>query len=212
MQTSAHTLHRQACRQELMLSVSLHYVLGRLALTRSSLDFVCFRAEKEHLHVFYNALQSAVTSIPTWTTIEQMLKAMHAILKCRGFRERFQEKCMTGATPRQRAMLNYYQGAKVDWKWEYLSRLLDPLVRVWPLLFNSWNKAKLDGAFKDDEMRTATISPAVLDLVDVMLTKTPLICDTTLCLWKMKRLFFIKAIKRTGGGLRFHLFQMVIIN
>jgi hypothetical protein len=25
-----------------------------------------------------------------------------------------------------------------------------------------------------------------------------------------KRLFFIKATKRTGGGLRFHLFQMVI--
>jgi hypothetical protein len=29
---------------------------------------------------------------------------------------------------------------------------------------------------------------------------------------KKKRLFFIKATKRTGGGLRFHLFQMVIIN
>jgi hypothetical protein len=27
-----------------------------------------------------------------------------------------------------------------------------------------------------------------------------------------RRLFFIKATKRTGGGLRFHLFQMVIIN
>lgn len=133
----------------------------------------------EHLHVFYNALQNSITRLSEWRAMERMLRALHAFLKPKGMRDRFVETCMRGAPRRARLQFKHYGGAQVDWKWEYLTKLLDPVLRVWPLLVRYFDKSAIRAGARNMK-EIGAVSPAALDDVEALVRGKPQL--THMCL------------------------------
>ena len=85
----------------------------------------------EHLHIFNNALEHAITSLLVWQKFLQMLRAVERFLQDYSLRTLFRAACLANL-PRVSELFENFSGSHVEWRWEYLEKTLDKLVPLLP--------------------------------------------------------------------------------
>jgi hypothetical protein len=96
-----------------------------------------------HLHILYNALESACKSLPTMEKFTERLKALQRFLCKRPLRRKFVKSCLEAATDDEQQMFMHYSSVHIDWRWEYLSKALDKLIPLLDTLFKFWDESKM---------------------------------------------------------------------
>lgn len=94
-----------------------------------------------HLHIVYNALQHAVESLASWTKTEAALRDLTAFLGHKGLRRRFARLCCPA--PLRRKFCEW-STKHIDWKWEFLSGVLDALSWRFAVLLDNYDFATLN--------------------------------------------------------------------
>jgi hypothetical protein len=115
-----------------------------------------------HLHILYNALQAAVEKVPGWEGHLVLLRGLNSFFKNLPLRQRFQTLCMSGAGRAEIDLLDRYEAANIDWKWEWLSVLLRQLRYLYPVLVKYWNL----GAMGADASKSEGLQSGLLRVVD----------------------------------------------
>ncbi len=87
----------------------------------------------EHLHIFNNALEHAITALVIWRCFLPKLRAVERFLQDTSLRRLFRAVCLAGL-PAVSSMFQNYSGSHVDWRWEYLEKSLVTLVSLLPFL------------------------------------------------------------------------------
>jgi hypothetical protein len=85
----------------------------------------------DHLHIMFNCLESAVTSLPWWVAFEELLKAVCVFFSAKDHRDRFVNLCLK---PKGVRLSHWVHSKHVDWRWEVLEAVLDDLFMVWKYL------------------------------------------------------------------------------
>lgn len=128
-------------------------------------------AHPGHLHICYNSLESSVTGIKCWKSLEADLRVLTAFFGNRGMRRRFIHQCL----PRPlRKLFSVWSSRHIDWKWEFLSGLLDSLVPRLPALIKHFDLSKMSTA----EGRQGSLSSQLLPKVAAIIARG----DEVLCL------------------------------
>ncbi len=83
----------------------------------------------DHMHMYFNSLEEAVTKDHEWSRLEELLRTgIEAFLGNRGLRQRFQSLLPAGPIQKK---INNYSRIHIDWKWEFLEEemgKLEPLL------------------------------------------------------------------------------------
>ena len=85
-----------------------------------------------HLHIFYNALREAVESMDGCKDFLDQLRHVEDFLSAKFMRRAFQARCFYDAA--ERKLFNYFSTVHINWKWEFLTRALKPLVPLLPTM------------------------------------------------------------------------------
>lgn len=85
-----------------------------------------------HLHIFFNALESACKSVIFAATFFVDLRAITNFLSNKQLRRKFQACCMSGKAGRHE--FNSFPRTHVDWRWEFLGPALTNVLRLLPYM------------------------------------------------------------------------------
>ena len=109
----------------------------------------------EHLHIFNNALESAITQLSVWRGFMPQLRAVERFLQDYSLRMLFRATCLSEVREISQMFANY-SGSHIEWRWEYLEKSLDKLI---PLLGHMKTHLNVEAILKSDE---GNIDPAVV--------------------------------------------------
>ena len=93
------------------------------------------------LHILYNALKEGIEAMDGHKDFLDKLRSICAFLNNKAFRRAFAARCLDRED--QRRLFAHFSQVHVDWKWEFLTRLLKPLVPMLPLLAEKFDANKL---------------------------------------------------------------------
>lgn len=111
-----------------------------------------------HLHLVYNSLQAAVEKEPAWGEMLRLLRGVNSFLKDLSLRQRCRMTCFRNAPPPHSNVLATYKSSDLDWKWEFLTRLLEQVVEIMPVLQLYWDLPTM--------LKGASITAACLQVTD----------------------------------------------
>ena len=106
-----------------------------------------------HLHIIYNAMKSAALSLSFMASFLEHLRALQDLLSSKKLRKKFQASCLP---PHVRGQFKHYSTVHIDWRWEFLSKALDRLLPLYPLMCLYWDEAKMRQG-ETDKIRDTTI-------------------------------------------------------
>jgi hypothetical protein len=95
--------------------------------------------QRGNLHIIFNALKDAFTSIPEWKTMETLLKAVAKMCGEFSYKERLLERCFKRAPRHARYLLHRFAGAHVDWRWQFLEDVSEQIVAFYEYLREFWD-------------------------------------------------------------------------
>ena len=134
----------------------MHFLPGEFTKPEDSLRaFPNAMWMPEHLHIFNNALENAVTSAPLWSQFLPKLRAIERFLQDASLRTLFRATCLHGQPVVSKLFANF-SGSHIEWRWEYLEKTLDKLVPLLPYLRDSF---KVDSLLNSVE---GNINPAIV--------------------------------------------------
>ena len=121
-------------------------ILTGMAVTHAPKDVQSFLFPKAlgihgHLHILYNALEEAVMSLESAHIFMEQLRSLERFLSNRELRAKFQASCLAEADCKSR--FNHYPTVHVEWRWEFLSKALDDLGPLFPLMQQHFDLAKI---------------------------------------------------------------------
>ena len=120
-----------------------------------------------HLRILFNALQEALSSLPSTTEYIEKLRAVESFLSNKQLRQAFQWRCI--GNPGVRAQFDNYSTVHIDWKWNFLEKALTKLVPLISVMEKHFDIQKLSGAATAGEQ----LKDVCLTSVDVTLTSDP---------------------------------------
>ena len=94
-----------------------------------------------HLHILYNALESAVAQLPVAKQFLEHLKVLESFLSNRTLRAKFQASCVQGQPCC--ASFSSYATVHIEWRWEFLSLALDKLVPLFSDMQQHFSASKM---------------------------------------------------------------------
>ena len=109
----------------------------------------------EHLHIFNNALENSITSLPVWEQFMHKLRSVERFLQDYSLRTLFRATCLV-TMPAVSALFRSYSGSHVEWRWEFLEKSLDKLL---PLLPHMVAHLNVDAMLNSDEGK---VDPAIV--------------------------------------------------
>jgi hypothetical protein len=99
------------------------------------------------LHVMFKGLEYALKKNEPWAECEKGLTHIANFLRDRLLRWRFRAACCD--SPETSAKFVYWQAAKIDWEYEFLERVLDPLTEVIGDLIRCYDTRKMTAATRN---------------------------------------------------------------
>jgi hypothetical protein len=160
-----------------------------ISTMRDSEEFDAFNLEKtqrafphamwmpEHLHIFNNALESAITKLSVWRGFLPKLRAVERFLQGYSLRMLFRATWLSEVREISQMFANY-SGSHIEWRWEYLEKSLDKLI---PLLGHMKTHLNVEAILKSDE---GNIDPAVVKEARGALD-TPFFTEFCLLVWSL---------------------------
>ena len=151
-------------------------VLGKGALKDAELDVLwrdledvdiggmnyMFPRAWEHpgiLHVYNNALQTAVMRLKEWPTIENALRGLSRFLSKKSLRDQFANSFIKQGDDEAIEALTTFSGGCFNWRWEKLEGLLELLSGILPVLMTRWRT----GVYNMDEGDCITLESGAGD-------------------------------------------------
>jgi hypothetical protein len=95
-----------------------------------------------HLHVLFNALETAVKGLDLASRFMDCMLILQTFMSNKQLRRKFQTSCLGVGHP-DRSRFDAYSTVHIDWRWEFLSRALDTLVPLYETLQRFFDKAKM---------------------------------------------------------------------
>lgn len=80
------------------------------------------------LHICYDALEDSLKALPSWKLIEQDLRDVTSFLSWRQLRQKFMACCLSSG--KDRRMFVHFTSRLIDFKFEFLSGVLDEVLPV----------------------------------------------------------------------------------
>lgn len=93
------------------------------------------------MHILWDALEEACKSSPQWKAFESGLRSITQLLGERALRQVFQQACCKSAA--ERAMFEHWHRDHIDWRWEYLEDVLNPLLPKLHVFFERFSLAAM---------------------------------------------------------------------
>ena len=106
-----------------------------------SFMYPCLLHIAGHLHILFNAFETAVKSLDESKQFLEVLRVLLDFLSNKQLRQKFQAACL-----RNTPAFNYFNShptVHIDWRWETLSIALDKLVPIYRFILQYWNEAKM---------------------------------------------------------------------
>ncbi len=82
----------------------------------------------DHLHLFYNALETAVTKLAPYDKFISKLRAVERFLSSKSLRRAFVASCVED--PRDAKLFEHFSSIHIEWRWEYLSKSLGQIIQL----------------------------------------------------------------------------------
>ena len=80
------------------------------------------------LHIVFNALEDAVTSLDFWPRFQKQLSAVTKLLGTKSYRDVVLNKMMSSAPKAVSDMVSAFQSQLLTWRWETLEKVLEPWI------------------------------------------------------------------------------------
>lgn len=109
-----------------------------------------------HLHILYNALKEAFGELKSTDSFICRLRDIERFLSDKGLRTAFMEKCMQDVSKRH--LFVNYSTTHIDWRWEFLGKVLSQLIPLLEHLKGGFNESVLLSSASGDKISNATVS------------------------------------------------------
>ena len=96
-----------------------------------------------HLHLLYTALEEACKQLAIAETFFKALQSICRFLGGVDLRREFQISCADDAC---RSKFNHCPRHHIDWRWEFLSRAIVDVLRLWPDLVRCWSLSAMQAS------------------------------------------------------------------
>ena len=97
----------------------------------------------EALHAMFGLLKDSLQTSEAWKNFEPILSEITVCMGNKMIRDRLLAVCMDAAEKWERQQVHHFSGHRFDWRWELLERILEQLVKLWPILTKYTNIEKM---------------------------------------------------------------------
>lgn len=110
----------------------------------------------DSLHATFNALQDALCTSEAWPRFEPIFRDLVTFFGDKKLRDRFLAVCMAGASCRDKAVFEHFEGSRFEWRfWGNLEHQTFQLSNLWEALERYWDMDAMTkgGSIESSHMR-----------------------------------------------------------
>ena len=117
--------------------------MGSPAVAKSRLLPNCI-STTDALHIMFGGLEESLKALPAWAEVETSLRDIANFLRNRLLRWAFMARCVPDAPTREK--FKKWSSTLIDWEFEFLERLLDPMCVILDSFVELYDANKVRGA------------------------------------------------------------------